>query len=282
MMTTANLSCNKIINSSRVLLHKYLAFINSPSRREAIMKLVQYTLWMLSRYHYTKNTRQQQHKTSAMGESLAVLSGEISWARYLLRFFGLPASLEGIDSGSWAADSKLLGKAMAWTMVGYFPLEHIAYLYWKAPKVQWMPSVSPWGMWRRGSIGDAENVCPAPSDIAAKASAWSCRFWFAYIVLDIARSMIVLKREKAEIDEKKKAIGQKDGNGNVDGSDQEEQNAVVRYERLHILRNALYVLPAIHWSLPNWATDPWLPDDVVYGLCWVESVVGIYQAVRSF
>jgi hypothetical protein len=127
----------------KAFLSKYLRYISSPARQEGILKTLQYSLWLLSRVYgqfpcsssCTTDSVRKRHVI----ESLAALSGELSWTRYILRFFGFPAALEGIESGSWGSSSKWLGKAMAWTMIGFYPLEHLAYLHWKAPKVQWMP-----------------------------------------------------------------------------------------------------------------------------------------------
>lgn len=309
----------------KAVLAKYLRYISDPSRREAILKTVQYTLWLFSRVYAQvpiggSNSSDRKAKANVI-ESLAALSGELSWARYILRFFGLPAALEGIESGSWASSSsKGLGKALAWTMVFYYPLEHIAYLYWKAPKMHWISTGSnsssrssisyatkwnPFGQrmaQRRLTSSTAGNAtCPATnsggdlvrpsmtsSQIAGKASAWSCRFWLAFLVLDIARSAIELQK----VQKKKKQNdddNNKDKRSNLNGDAQDSTDAVdpsqssmVRTERLQIARNALYILPALHWSLPNWDTKPWLPNDVVNGLCWVEAVVGMYQGIRNF
>ena len=58
---------------------------------------------------------------------------------------------------------------------------------------------------------------------------------------------------------------------------QQQQNL-----RLQILRDLLFTLPAIHWSLPNWDTNPWLSEPIVNTLMWLESVVCMYQGVKSF
>eukprot|EP00980_Cylindrotheca_fusiformis_P008074 scaffold1722_cov120-Cylindrotheca_fusiformis.AAC.4 len=148
--------------------------------------------------------------------------------------------MEGVSSGSWGSP-KAFGKAMAWTMIGYYPLEHLAYLKWKAPEIC-MPSRS-------------------DSRLAAKFSAWSCRFWLAYLVLDILRSRnALLKTEKDE----ETAAGE-----------------ASRTERIQILRNALFFLPAINWSLPNWDTKPILSSGVCNGLMFLESIVCLHQGISN-
>jgi hypothetical protein len=213
------------------ILQAYVKFTSSATNQDKILKVVQYSLWLLARF-YSK---------SYYRSALEKLSEEISWTRYVNRFFGFPASLEGATSGSWGSP-KALGKALAWTMIGYYPLEHLAYLKWKVP-----------------------DIClPSRSDsrLAAKVSAWSCRFWFAYIVLDIVRSTFALTSNNEREEEK-------------------VSNPASRTERLQILRNALFFLPAINWSLPKWDTDPLLSSEVCNGLMWLESVVCMYQGVSN-
>lgn len=314
--TTTKLRLKLSLNKEKIAAHykkycallksfllQYLQYISSPARQEAILKTTQYTLWLLSRFYQGKNS----NKTSNFVESLAELSGELSWARYVLRFFGLPAAMEGVNSGSWASETNL-GKAMAWTMVFYYPLEHLAYLAWKAPMTRWIPSNAsgvaatrwnPFGAKSSSSASsDSTSTCSSSelmtsSQIAGKASAWSCRFWFAYLVLDIARSMLALQKVQqsnsnstdSDNDKKKPAM-----NGDQNSQDDENQTteltpaqtSLIRTERLQLVRNFLYLLPAIHWSLPNWDTKPWLSNDVVNGLCWLEAVVTVYQGIRNF
>jgi hypothetical protein len=302
----------------KAFLSKYLRYISSPSRQEGILKTLQYSLWLLSRV-YTKfpsssSSIKDIETERNVVESLATLSNELSWARYVLRFFGFPAALEGIESGSWASSSKWLGKAMAWTMIGYYPLEYLAYLHWKAPKVQWMPISSssttvatmwnPFGRSRQRNAAVENYTCPAAggnssltsSEIAAKASAWSCRFWVAFLVLDVARAVMELQRirkirqancvggvTRNKHDRKTRENGD---TGNDDDDDDvatvDEYSSLVRSERLQLARSLLYILPAMNWSLPHCNTRPWLSNDVVNGLCFVESLVGLYQGIRNF
>mmetsp|Transcript_84888 Transcript_84888/g.127264 ORF Transcript_84888/g.127264 Transcript_84888/m.127264 type:complete len:261 (-) Transcript_84888:321-1103(-) len=205
------------------MLQAYAKFTSSASNQDKIMKVVQYSLWMISRFY--KNSGRH---------GLVQLSGQISWARYINRFLGLPAALEAVRSGSYG-NPKALGKAMAWAMVFYYPLEHISYLKWQAPKL----------MTRYSS-----------KRLAERASALSCQCWLAYILLDIVRSALALKE-----------------------SDAPESR---RSERLQIIRNALFAFPAVHWSLPNWDTDPLMSDGWVNFLMWLESMVCMYQGIANF
>jgi hypothetical protein len=174
----------------------------------------------------------------------------IAFYRYINRFFGLPAAIQGArNEGSWGPG--MIGKILAWSMIGYYPLEHLAYLKWKSPSLV--------GGASRGGMS------------ASKASAWSCRFWFLYIVVDMIQSQRALQQIQETTKDK--------SSRQTDELSQLMQQR--RYHRLQLLRNALFSLPAIHWSLPKWDTDPWLSNDLVNGLMWLESLVSMYQSVRS-
>jgi hypothetical protein len=323
------------------LLSKYLRFISSPARQDVILKTVQYTLWLLSRFYQTRR-RQVDGGTSSTAKSLALLSFEISWTRYVLRFFGLPASIDGASTGQWGmtgikaidddndvnnisanasnknkqgfclwsfldcvVTSKRIGKMLAWTMIGYFPLEHAAYLQWKAPNLWWNFGSGR----RRRIIGGAEDnrssgstdVCPASLQVnyASKLSAWSCRFWLAFLVLDTVKSARALHKIRQLKQRKQqellvKAVDANDTNypngadeGDVDTTSGtlpslDELEVAAIGQKLSMTRSLLYLLPALNWSLPKWDTQPWLSEDVVNGLCWVEAVVGLYQSTRSY
>jgi hypothetical protein len=227
-------------------LQAYVTFTSSSSNQDKLLKTLQYTLWMLSRFYRTS-------MTATGREALIHLSGQISWARYINRLLGWPAAIEAAKSGSWGGSSnnnKALGKMMAWSMVLYYPLEYISYVKWQVPK---------WGMASRTKI----------PRLAEQASAWSCRFWCAYIVLDVVRSSLALTTTATE-----ETI-----TSSLALTTAQQQRR--RTEGLQILRNALFFLPAVHWSLPNWDTHPWLPDDLVNGCMWLESIACMYQGIRN-
>jgi len=227
-------------------LQSYTVYVGKSLNQDKLIKTLQYSLWMLSRFYYGKDDKVAR-------AALAKLCGELSWARYVTRLFGLPTALEGVQSGSWATP-KALGKAMAWSMVFYYPLENLAYLKFQAP--QWIQAP------RFGARVDDGK----PDRLAVRASAWSCRFWLAYTVLDIVRSTLALQPNLVSKDTAALAPIPSDTRRN---------------ERLQIIRNALFVMPAIHWSLPNWDTQPLLSETVCNTLLWLEAVVCMYQSYHN-
>lgn len=300
--TTTNKCDDKRYSSTlKYILSKYLQFIKIPHRQDSILKTVQYSLWLLSKFYRNtvipENTK-CHHIPHRMSDALMKLSGEISWARYVLRFFGLPAAINGVDLRSWALEnnSKRLGQVMSWTMIAYYPLEHLAYLCYKAPSVNWLPCATTSNACKNdvGSISSTDRYCHSSSILASKASAWSCRFWFTYLLLDIYRCTLSLRELKQNQHQTSKAddlVSSSDSDKNENNNNnnkltqtdkQHSEIVTVRTEHLQIVRNILYVLPAVNWSLPNWDTQPWLHNDLVNGLCWLESMVGLFQGVRDF
>lgn len=220
----------------RLLVH-YNRFIGSGANQDKGLKLFQWTLWLFSRVYPSRKA------------ALIKTSGDISFARYLLRFYGFPSSLEAIFNRSWEDGKTTLGgvtgKLMAWAMLGYYPLEHVAYVRWTSPEL----------------LSNQYN--------ANKLSAYSCRFWLVYLLAEMTQTVMRLRRLYREQDEK-------------DETALVTLQQSIRNEQLQLARSALFTVPCIHWALPKWDTDPWLSEGCCNGLMWLESVVSMYQAIRSY
>ena len=142
-------------------LGHYNKFVSSPTNQDRGLKLLHYTLWLLSVFWRKRE------------DALKKLSGEILMGRYLLRLYGLPSAIEGARTGSWGGKSvwsQRLGKIMAWSMIVFYPMEHLAYIGWKSPK-----------------------LCPPATVRASQLSAFSCRAWTAYLLAEIAQSLLGLR-----------------------------------------------------------------------------------------
>lgn len=237
------------------LLQVYSRFSSSALNQDKLLKIIAYSLWMLARFYSGSGTKEQQltRKTA-----LLKLSGDFTWARFVTRFLGLPAALEGVQSGSWVPAHKTLGKAMALSMVFYYPLEHLSYLKWKVPE------------WIAPTYGPKDRL-------AERACAWSCRFWMMYVALDVVRSVLALSAsDDDDVKTESTTLASKCG-WNAPALSSFDKGT----ERLQILRNAFFALPVIHWSLPNWDTKPLLTDTTCNTLLWLEAVVCMYQSARS-
>ena len=279
---------NATLKLLKSILSNYVKFSQSPSRQDTILKTFQYSLWMLSKFY--RNSEPIQRVPHRVAESLLKLQGEINWARYLLRFFGFPAAIHHLDlDSSWSTGNNLhrLGRIMSWTMVAYYPLENMAYLLWKAPGIRWLPVVSPSPIQNQ----DAPTSCPSlnngqsSAQLASKLSAWSCRFWLAWIVLDVVRGILELREVKrtSMIDVFGRTNSVENAKKSLHLKDEDEKLTVsMKSKQLRLLRNVLYVLPALNWSLPQSDTQPLLSGDLVNGLCWLESMVGLYQDIHDY
>jgi len=302
MMSTA--ICHKKRSAMAVLkafLTGYLEFVESPHRQDSILKTLQYSLWLLSKFYRSSGTKRNiPHR---IAKSLLSLQSEINWARYLNRFFGLPAAINDVyqTRSNWGtgSKSKRLGQVMSWAMLAYYPLEHVSYLLWKAPEIHWVPLTLPTPKVAK----DGTSTCPnqvrdnsnghiyPSSQIASKASAWSCRFWLIWIVLDTVRCTLALRDTELQSSRTSEtAPDTNDDLGEKEVLDKEgtlrrcisNNNKTFSTEHLQIIRNILFALPATHWSFPNWDSQRWLSGDLVNGLCFLEAVVGLYQGIQNF
>jgi hypothetical protein len=180
-------------------------------------------------------------KKTKASVALSKLSTELSFARYATRLLELPTAVEAAITGSWTTVSLSRPKLTTW-LGRCLSWSMIGYYPLEmAAYVLWMLPT--------------RMQTPDVSQKASKFSAISCRFWLLYILADAAQCSVLQSEEKTE---KNKT-----------------------HLRLQLLRNALFLLPAIHWSLPNWDTKPWLPSKAVNGLMWVEAMVSLYQTSSS-
>jgi hypothetical protein len=219
-------------------LNKYVAYMKSALHQDRAFKFLQWTLWLLSAVSSNSN----KNKTA-----FRKLYLDICYSRYASRLLAWPTAIEAARSNSWACTSRLypklhkcVGQVMAWSMVGYYPCEVMAYLQWMVPS---------WATTKRS---------------AEKWSYLSCRFWLLYVVAEAVQCAALLKEMKQqELD--------KDGDDNPVAK--KEQQLALRNTKLQLVRDALFFLPCLQWSLPNWDTDPWLSENFVNMCMWIESVV---------
>ena len=248
-------------------LEKLSAYVSTGSVQDRGLKLLSYICWFLSK------TISRSHKGDEWYDGLSKdfrkIYQHLYMARYANRLFGIPSCIEGIRSGSWgdwgsdydnscvSKSTRIkLGKFMAWSMLFYYPLEHAAYAHWVAPKVFRVN--------------------------AEKLSAWSCRFWALYVIGDIAQSLLKLKVIYQKCSKLEYDLNKGEGGDNIMMNERVhpwEKKKVIEY--LQLLRNSLYMLPLINWSLPNWESDPWLGESLVNSLCFSESAVCFWQSIYS-
>lgn len=261
-----------LLDRLRRFLKFYVSFVASASHQDQAMKVLQWTLWLLSTS--CSPTRSQ---AAAILRKYYV---DLGYVRFATRLLGLPSALEAVLSGSWAADSKghpglhrQLGRILATSMLGYYPCEHAAYALWMLP-----PNTAIAAKHRANRT--AERFC-----------AWSCRFWLIYIVAETTQCALQWKELRDEQQKLRLQQQEQQGGGGVNDSDDngdetstKDRAAALKHAitntQLQLTRDALFFLPCIHWALPNWDREPWLPERFVNTLMWIESVVCMYQSVR--
>ena len=369
--TTCIKSANDIKDTLKRYLAFYVKYTSTTLGQDNILKLCHYGFIFLGRYYFqnkknnNKNGSNHPNTSQVLSENMIKLGYQICWARYVNRLFGLPMSLEAcIDKDkSWAPG--IIGQLLSWSMVGYYPFEALAYLKWQIPDVNFssilfdMLGISNnlrkriffnrssttttskghthGGSGMKWDNNDMNNntslVVLDESRLASVASAWSVRFWLIYIVVDIIRSIKVIREEKKkqsqemmqqlknnrtiETNNKTTTTTTKsttttnntiheaddEDNHDDDNNDTANNNEVVlqdnkedddddeattkkrkfllKIEKLQLLRNMLFFLPGIQWSLDKWDTQPWLSPDLINNLMLLEAFVSVYQSMTK-
>jgi hypothetical protein len=250
----------------RRFLKFYVTFVASASHQDQALKVLQWTLWLLS-------TSCSPSRPQA-GSILKKYYFDLGYVRFGTRLLGLPSAVDAVLSGSWAAGStglhRQLGRILATSMLGYYPLEHTAYALWMMPP---------------NTVLSKKHQA---NRTAERLSAWSCRFWLLYILAETTQCALQWKELRSEQQQQQLLKQQKQVGDDSDDNDNDEttkeraaalKNSITNTQ-LQLSRNALFFLPCIHWALPNWDRDPWLPERFVNTLMWVESVICMYQSVR--
>lgn len=261
----------RLWQSVKQFLAFYVRFGGSAGNQDKLLKVLQWSLWLLA------NTGGRHNHQTQSGRWMGRISDEVSWARYVTRLLGLPVALEAAVSDSWTLDDKksnnrivykVIGKILAYSMVAYHPTEMLAYLQWKKPAAAAATNGS--------SKGRRRVVTPE------RWSCLSCRFWLAYTAAELAQCVLrwrELRARRLRLEQAKK--NDDDADDDVGSSSLRGLDAQLADVRLQTARDALFLLPCVHWSLPRWDTKPWLRPATVSALMWAEAVVSLYQAVRN-
>lgn len=242
-------------------LQNYGKFAASTFTADQGLKILQWSSWAIS--YLTRTNSTNKH----ISASLNKIYNEMSMTRYALRFYGFFQSLEGYLTGSWAGGdwenpkiAKIAKYLMAGSMLLYYPLEHVAYAGWQIPQLVKLN--------------------------ANRYSAISCCFWTTYIVGDFWASCLKWAEMKKKMLSLGDMLAAKKSNDDKEAVTVilEKQQALynkIRHVKLQIIRSLLFILPAINWSLPNWATDPLLSEPVLNGLMTIEAYTSVYQSLRG-
>ncbi|GAA5972116.1 hypothetical protein JCM11641_002503 [Rhodosporidiobolus odoratus] len=195
------------------------------------------------------------------------LRAVISDARILYRLFGLfpilswAQSLNDPETQPQDKQLFLLEKLQAWSMLLYYPLEHTYYLASKGV------------------------FSLKPSRINSIAI-WSCRFWAAYVVLQIfhiRRSFQIVNRSRSTLARSARERVQSGEVTTAEAVQEEKQQLTALREKEKELKRDCWVqagyLPlTAHWSLPHGL----LPSNTWVGVCGtVAAVAGLEGVWKS-
>ncbi|GMI55839.1 hypothetical protein ScalyP_jg8138 [Parmales sp. scaly parma] len=238
------------LNKLKRLLTKLQIFSSNSSTNDQGLKILNYTVSILA--SFAPDLSISPNTESILNN----LSSTIFMARYVPRFWGFTDALDGLVNGTWAppADSTehspenlktltTVASCQALSMCLYHPCELLAWFGWTAK---------------------IENRYLNPD----RMSAYSCRAWLVYILLSVYAGGLKMK----ELQEKRGGGG--NGNGKKEG-ESEEFDAQMKSLKTRMLRDALYIVPALTWSLPQWATNPLVGKKTVNTLCFVEAMVNL-------
>jgi len=253
----------------------YVKFCSSAGNQDKLLKVLQWSLWLLA--NTTTNNKSPRQRW------MGAISDELSWARYVTRLLGLPVAVEAAANDSWTLSTstthsscssrnnvyRAIGKILSYSMVAYHPLEMLAYLQWKKPAA---------------ATAAASSSKQSKWHQPERWSYLSCRFWLAYTAAELTQCVLhwrELQKQKHLLEEAKKNDNENQQSDAVSTTSIRELDAQISNTQLQAVRDALFLLPCLHWSLTDWDTKPWLRPHTVNTLMWAESIVSLYQAVKN-
>ncbi|TMW64371.1 hypothetical protein Poli38472_012993 [Pythium oligandrum] len=230
-------------------IEKFVRYSSGTLRSDKFAKTIGYGAGSIG--HLLALAAKEDSDTST---GLKQLSSSISMARYVIRFTGALESYEAIKNNSWCYgdDDKHLQqivKYQAYSMLVYYPLEHVSYIGYVAPKL--LKIDANWFMRQ------------------------SCWAWTAYVALDLyANQLRIMNLNKRE----KKLLADKDMP--VDEKLQELASLRKRRTELYYLqlRNACFFPTCLHWSLERGL----IPEPLVQFLCFAEAITGFWRTWVNF
>ncbi|CAH0474283.1 unnamed protein product [Peronospora belbahrii] len=226
-------------------VEKFVRFNSNTVHADKFYKTIGYGLDAVG--HLFAHLTQQETNTS---QGLQAIASNISMARYVIRFTGGFESYVAWKNQSWCYEDddeyvRRLVSFQALSMIMYYPLEHLSYLGFIAPKLL--------------------NID------AMKYSRQSCRMWGVYILLDVYANAL---RIRALMVKEKQILELQD----LTDEERSTQVASIQARRRELyyvqVRNLFYAGPCIHWSLQQ----GFLSDRLVGFLCAAEAIVGLWRS----
>ncbi|KAF8554598.1 hypothetical protein OG21DRAFT_1597242 [Imleria badia] len=259
----ATLGAFAFIPPSEVLNH-LIRFLSTWSGTDKLFALIQYTMKLVSpvllaRARLQHRVGLRKEPTSSVGTSLASFSGIIGDFKMLGRFWGLLPILQWMISMERDPPPTrtllTIERLQGWSMLAYYPLEHLYYLRAHDLIPATIPSIT-------SLLGRTSKRIRLNANSLAM---WSCRAWAVYILLQFAHLMedreLLLMKEKTL----------RKGKGVVAEDKEELRNKWDSFWN-EVVANSANLPLALHWSLEQgiFTNDIWL------------TVFGFINAVAAF
>ncbi|KIL67701.1 hypothetical protein M378DRAFT_159548 [Amanita muscaria Koide BX008] len=247
-------------------LNHLLRYLSTWGGSDKFFMVIQYTLKLVvpflnfrARLQYRAGKR--VGPTSNAASAYSKFAGIISDSRTLWRMWGLLEIVQWLISleRNPQPTRKLLTieRLQGWSMLAYYPLEHLSYLL---------------------SHGVLPSTIPSPFSVFSKVkryikldanrlALWSCRFWALYVLLQFAR----LKEDQKLLEARQRSL--RKGKG-TSLTAEERRDMRQRWDmfRSEFLTNLAYLPLTIHWSLETglFKNETWI------------NIFGFIAAVTSF
>ncbi|KZT01383.1 uncharacterized protein LAESUDRAFT_731234 [Laetiporus sulphureus 93-53] len=235
------------VPTSETLDH-LVRYLSTWSGSDKFFMIIQYAIKLIVpflqfRARMQHNAGLRPAPVSASADGLAKLGSILGDARMLFRIWGLLPIIQWLTSieRSHPQTRKLLTieRLQGWSMIAYYPLEHLYYLLSHsiiAPELS-MPSLSSLLPFGKAKPGRRIRL-----DLNAL-GIWSCRFWAAYVVLQFMhlREDARLLKVRERVVSKSKAVSAK----------AEKEELKQRWDALwnELIVNLGYLPLTVHWSL---------------------------------
>ncbi|KAG2067470.1 hypothetical protein BDR04DRAFT_1104991 [Suillus decipiens] len=239
------------VPSSETLNH-LVRYLSTWSGSDKFFTLIQYTLKLIVPFLHWRARLQhragiRKDASSLAAPSLASFSSIISDARTLGRFWGLLPIFQWMISMERnpppTRTLHTIERLQGWSMLGFYPLEHLYYLRSHNLIPTSVPSLS-------AILGRSSKRIPLNEN---KLILWSCRFWLLYIVLQFAH----LREDRKLLLTRQRNL--RKGKG---FSDEDKEDLRNRWDSLgnELVANATNLPLALHWSLEGgiFTNDIWV------------------------
>lgn len=253
------------VQPSETLDH-LVRFLGTWSGSDKLFMVVQYAakviiplLNLRARLQYRAGLR--QHPTSSAAEGYAKLYSLVGDSRTLWRIWGLLPILQWLISlerkPQPTRNLLTIERLQGWSMIAYYPLEHVYYLCTHGIIPSTIPSPANLFSSQKKSIKLDVNAI----------AIWSCRFWAAYVLLHFAH----LREDWQLLQLRYRTLRKSKGTGLTVAEKQELQQRKDAFWS-EVVINLGYLPLTVHWSLEKglFKNDVWV------------GVFGLVAAVASF